>query len=155
MRPIRSLPFLLLAAALLIPIGHPATAAQPVLPGPIPAEVLEVLDGDTLTVRAVIWLGQSVETRVRIDGIDAPEMRSRCPREKDMAEAAREAARRLVGTGMVQLLDVQPDKYGGRVRARVLVPGSGDLSDLLLKAGMVRPYHGEHRQPWCGAAEAG
>lgn len=155
MRPVRPLPCLLLAAALLLSVDRPAVAAQPVLPGPIPAEVLEVLDGDTLTVRAVIWLGQSVETRVRIDGIDAPEMRSRCPREKDMAEAAREAARRLLGTGMVQLLDVQPDKYGGRVRARVLVPGGGDLSDLLLKAGMVRPYHGEHRQPWCGTAEQG
>lgn len=155
MRPTLSLSRLLLAAALSTVTGLPASAAQPALPGPIPAEVLEVLDGDTLTVRAVIWLGQSVETRVRIDGIDAPEMRSRCPREKDMAEAARDAARRLVGTGMVQLLDVQPDKYGSRVRARVLVPGGGDLSDLLLKAGMVRPYHGEHRQPWCGTAEQG
>lgn len=124
--------------------GAPAT-----LPGPIPAEVVEVVDGDTLTVRAIIWLGQSVETNVRLDGVDAPEMRARCPREKALAESARDAVRGLVGVGLVHLLDVQPDKYGGRVRARVRVAGGVDLTEALLKTGLVRPYHGERRQPWC------
>ena len=130
--------------------GAPAT-----LPGPIPAEVVAVVDGDTLTVRAIIWLGQSVETNVRLDGVDAPELRARCPQEKALAESARDAVRRLVGVGLIQLLDVQPDKYGGRVRARVRVAGGGDLTEALLKTGLVRPYHGERRQSWCDGAEQG
>ncbi|CAO3414549.1 thermonuclease family protein [Azospirillum doebereinerae] len=127
--------------------GAPAT-----LPGPIPAEVVDVVDGDTLTVRATVWLGQSVETNVRLDGVDAPEMRARCPQEKALAESAREAVRGLVGVGPVQLLDVQPDKYGGRVRARIRVAGGGDLTEALLRTGLVRPYHGERRRSWCEEA---
>lgn len=138
-----------IALALVLDAG-PATSAPPLLPGPIPAEVLEVVDGDTITVRATIWLGQVVETNVRVDGMDAPEMRARCAREKDMAEAARDMTRKLIGPNLVSLMDVQPDKYGGRVRARVVTTGGADLSDSLIKAGLARPYHGERRQSWCG-----
>ncbi|SMH56520.1 thermonuclease family protein [Azospirillum agricola] len=139
-----------LAAALAAAWAPSAGGAPATLPGPIPAEVVEVVDGDTLTVRAIIWLGQSVETKVRLDGVDAPEMRAHCPEEKALAESARDAVRELVGVGLVHLLDVQPDKYGGRVRARVRVAGGGDLTEALLRTGLVRPYHGERRQPWCG-----
>lgn len=143
------------AAVLIASCAAPAAAAPPHLPGPIPAEVLEVVDGDTLTVRATIWLGQAVETNVRMDGIDTPEMRSRCTKEKELAEAARDLTRRLVGTGAVNLLDVQPDKYGGRVRARVLTSAGTDLSQSLIDAGLARRYHGERRQPWCEGTGVG
>ncbi len=133
----------------------PVQAAPPALPGPIPAEVLEVLDGDTLLVRATIWLGQVVETHVRVDGLDAPEMRARCPRERELAESARDHARRLIGIAPVRLLDIQPDKYGGRVRARVLTGGGADLSAALIEAGLARPYHGEQRRPWCDGTGIG
>ena len=112
-----------------------------------------MLDGDTITVRAIIWLGQAVETNVRLNGIDAPEMRAHCAEEKQKAEAARDLARRLLADGRAKLLDVQADKYGGRVRARVQTSSGADLSQLLLDAGLVRPYHGERRKPWCAGAE--
>ena len=51
-----------------------AQAAEP-LPGPVPAEVVDIIDGDTVTVRARIWPGQFVETRVRLRGVDTPEIR--------------------------------------------------------------------------------
>jgi micrococcal nuclease len=35
--------------------------AAEVLPGPIPAVVTEVVDGDTIGVRARIWLGQQIQ----------------------------------------------------------------------------------------------
>lgn len=130
-------------------------AAPPALPGPIPADVLEVLDGDTLLVRATIWLGQAVETHVRVDGLDAPEMRARCPRERELAEFARDHARRLIGAAPVRLLDGQPDKYGGRVRARVMTIEGADLSAALIEAGLARAYHGERRQPWCDGTGMG
>lgn len=147
---VRSL--LLRSALLALLTAVPALAGQAPLPGPIPAEILDVLDGDTITVRATIWLGQAVETHVRLSGIDAPEMRAHCAQEKEKAEAARDFARRLLADGRARLLDVQADKYGGRVRARVLTSTGADLSQLLLDAGLVRPYHGEKRQPWCEGA---
>ena len=38
------------------------------LPGPFPAEVLGVIDGDTFEARVTIWLGHEVTTRVRLLG---------------------------------------------------------------------------------------
>ncbi len=59
------------------------------LVGPLPAEVISVIDGDTLEVRVHIWLGQDISTRVRLAGIDAPELKGKCDREKDLARRAR------------------------------------------------------------------
>ncbi|HYH21603.1 MAG TPA: thermonuclease family protein [Azospirillum sp.] len=141
-----------LLAGPLLTTASPAMAERAVLPGPIPAEVLEVVDGDTLAVRATIWLGHSVETRVRVDGIDTPERRAQCPQEKQLAEAAHERLRALVADGRVSLLDVQNDKYGGRVRARVVTAGGADVAEALLTAGLARRYRGERRQSWCDVA---
>ena len=53
--------------------GH-ALVASEVLPGPIAADVIKVIDGDTLPVRARIWLGQEVEINVRLADVDTPEL---------------------------------------------------------------------------------
>ena len=74
---------LLAVAALAGALGVGATAAQAgseVLAGPVPARILRVIDGDTLRVRTRIWLGMDMEIDVRINGIDAPELRGRCTR---------------------------------------------------------------------------
>ena len=67
-----------------------ARADDAALPGPVPAELVSVIDGDTIAVRAHIWPGHVVETRVRLDGVDTPEIRRpACEAER---EAGREAA---------------------------------------------------------------
>ena len=119
------------------------------LPGPVAATVTEVVDGDTIGVRARIWLGQSIAVRVRVAGIDAPELRGACALETAMARRARdEVTRRALGQD-VQLWEIAYDKYGGRVVARVTLPDGADLAGALLEAGLARPYAGAARQPWC------
>ncbi len=51
------------------------------------ADVTRVLDGYTFEARVRIWPGQDVTTRVRLRGIDAPEMKSRCDDERVKALA--------------------------------------------------------------------
>ena len=131
--------------------------AEERLSGPIGAQVLRVLDGDTLKVRARIWLGQDVETRVRLSGIDAPELRGACPHERELAVRARAYLVARLGSGegrraRVNLYDIRLGKYGGRVLARVLTENGEDLGDSLLVAGLARPYTGSGRRAWCGAA---
>ena len=110
------------------------------LAGPISALVERVVDGDTIEVKARIWLGQSLTIRVRIDGVDAPELQARCSEERRMALASRDyLARRLLGAE-VKLSRVVYDKYGGRVRASV-ADGQGDIAQALL----TPPYGGERR----------
>lgn len=139
--------------AALLPAG--AVARGEGLPGPVAAEVLEVVDGDTLSVRVKVWLDQELQTRVRLDGIDTPEIRGKCEREKEMARAAHEMLRRLVqrDRSRVLLRDVDYDKYGGRVRARVLLPDGTDVAETLIGAGYARPYSGGARAGWCEVAQ--
>ena len=128
------------------------SAAADELPGPVPAEVLRVIDGDTLVVRARIWLGQDVRTRVRIAGIDAPELSGRCPGERALAVRARARVEDLLAAGEVRLFDVRHGKYGGRVIARVRLDDGRDLGVVLMAAGLARAYAGGRRTTWCSEA---
>ncbi len=119
------------------------------LPGPVRADVIAVYDGDTLIVRARIWLGQVVNTKVRLAGVDAPELRGRCAREKRMALAARSFVKRKLVAGGVTLRDIRFGKYAGRVLARVITAEGEDLGKALLAAGHARPYRGGRRGGWC------
>ena len=128
--------------------GVAAPAAE-VVPGPVPAEVMGVIDGDTIAVRARIWIGQDIETRVRISGIDAPELRGACDSERALAVAARERLVELVAGGGVTLTEIRYDKYGGRVLARVRTRDGEDVGDTLIAARLARAYAGGARVSWC------
>ena len=134
------------AVVVLAPI---ASVARESLPGPVPAEVVEVIDGDTLKVRAHIWLGQAVETSVRLDGINAPELKGDCAAERRLAAAAKDYLARRLADGAVSLRDITYDKYGGRVVARVDDAAGRDLAAELVAAGFALPYDGGKRGTWC------
>jgi micrococcal nuclease len=126
--------------------------ASEILHGPIPAQVMRVIDGDTIEVRARIWLGQEVEIKVRLDGADAPELKGRCAAERQRAQEARAFVERRIGGQPVALSDVRYDKFGARVVARVADASGANLSDALVARGLAHPYDGKaHRAPWCAA----
>jgi len=146
-------------AVLAAPAAGAALGAADRLPGPLPAQVVSVLDGDTLEVRVHIWLGQDLSTRVRLAGIDAPELEGKCDRERDLARRARAyLLARLdpvdagAGAAMVRLREVRYGKFAGRVLARVETWDGTDLGQGLLAAGLARPYDGRRRASWCEAA---
>jgi len=118
-------------------------------PGPVNAQVVRVIDGDTFEASAAIWLGQQIAVRVRIAGIDAPELRARCDVERQRAEAARNYLSKRIAGGEVKLSAVRYDKYGGRVDASV-VDARGDVGEAMIRAGLARLYDGGRRDGWCG-----
>ncbi|MBL6928379.1 MAG: thermonuclease family protein [Rhodospirillales bacterium] len=118
------------------------------LSGPLAARVVRVIDGDTLVVRVRIWLDQEVETRVRLFGVDTPEIRGKCPEERRMALEARTLIEQI-GGDKVFLHDVRYGKFARRVVARVSSIRSADFATALLKSGLARPYDGKKRQSWC------
>ena len=117
-----------------------------------PAEVLRVFDGDTFEARVRIWPQTDVTTRVRLRGIDTPEMRGRCEDERIKAVAAREALARILAQGGVGIANVGLDKYGGRIDADASTAGTPDVSAALRAAGHARAYSGAKRQSWCVSA---
>jgi endonuclease YncB( thermonuclease family) len=142
-------------------LDSPAAAAMPAAASPgqppsvgsptgHPAEVLRVIDGDTFEARVHVWPGLAITTRVRLRGIDAPEMRARCPEEQSRAQAARDALDAMLAGGDVRISAVALDKYGGRVVADAATRGAPDISQALLAAGLARPYAGGRRKGWCG-----
>jgi micrococcal nuclease len=124
-----------------------ASAAASDLPGPIPAELIRVIDGDTIEVRARIWLDLDLTTRVRLAGIDAPELNGACPEERRLAEAARAVLSELLGAGPVWLAAIQRDKYGGRVVADVLTSDGRSASAAMMEAGAAARW--DAVVPWC------
>jgi endonuclease YncB( thermonuclease family) len=115
-----------------------------------PAEVLRVIDGDTFEARVHVWPGMDITTRVRLRGIDAPELRARCDDERVKALAARDALVQLLAEGSVGISGVGQDKYGGRVDADVSTARTPDVSESLLERGLARRYAGGRRASWCG-----
>jgi endonuclease YncB( thermonuclease family) len=115
-------------------------------------DIVRVIDGDTFEARVHLWPGLDMTTRVRLRGIDAPEMKSACADELRMAQAATEALNLLLADGDVAIFNIGPDKYNGRVVADAATPRTPSVSSALLAAGHARAYQGGKRSGWCTAA---
>lgn len=102
-----------------------------------------VIDGDT--VDAIIDLGFniSIKQRVRIIGVDAPELRSRDVEEREMAKKATEFAERWMATGgRMVVTTYKDDKYGRILGDFKLEQSSETFSEALMKAGLAKKYIG-------------
>jgi micrococcal nuclease len=141
----------LLAPASPIPVPAPAQRVKGRTPlaGTYRAQLLGVIDGDTIEARVHVWMGQEVVARVRLRDIDAPEISSACADEHQRAVAARERLASLLGSGAVILADVQADKYFGRVVARVSTAEGIDAGAALVGERLARAYGGGRRASWC------
>lgn len=113
-----------------------------------PVDVIRTIDGDTFLARIRQRDGRDSVVRIRLRGIDAPELKASCQEELGKAEAAARALRDLLGQGGVTIANLGPDKYG-RVLADVATRQTANVSAALLAGGFVRSYNGGHRDGWC------
>jgi endonuclease YncB( thermonuclease family) len=111
-------------------------------------DVIRTIDGDTFVARVQLQ-GREFVTRVRLRGIDAPELKASCKDEFDKAEAATDALKGLLGQGGVTIFNIGPDKYQGRIVADVATRRTANVSATLLAGGYARAYDGGHREGWC------
>jgi endonuclease YncB( thermonuclease family) len=121
--------------------------------GTHPAEVLRVLDGDTFEARVRVWPGLEITTKVRLRGIDAPELKAHCAEERAKAENARDALATMLAEGGVAVGHVGLDKYGGRVLAEAATRSTPDIGSAMLTKGLARAYSGGRRESWCNPRE--
>lgn len=116
------------------------------------ALVTGAYDGDTIYVEAAIWPNMTWTGGVRVLGVDTPEIRGSCELEKNLAVMARDYVRTLLIDKTVRLTQIENDKYGGRVLARVYFwEGETwvDLANRLIEQRMGRFYEGGARPDWC------
>lgn len=124
-------------------------AAHADLPGPVPAEVASVIDGDTIDVTARPWPGVAVSERVRIAAIDAPEIgRAECQRERERALRAKVRLSALLASGEVTLTAIEGRHSFGRILADVRVDGVS-VGAVLLSEGLAVEYRRGAGNAWC------
>ena len=111
-------------------------------------DVVRTIDGDTFLARVHQSGGRDLVARIRLRGIDAPEMKASCQSELDKAEAATDALRNLLGQGGVTIYNLGTEKYG-RVLADVATRRTTNVSAAMLAGGYARSYNGGHRDGWC------
>ena len=127
----------------------PAPGAAADAYGPYSAEVVRVIDGDTVELDVALWPGLVQRIHLRLDGVDTPEKRGASLCEKILARRASEFTLRFFRLGRTVLVSgVRIGKYAGRVLGRIAVDGR-DLGEALVAAGLARPYAGGAREPWC------
>jgi endonuclease YncB( thermonuclease family) len=106
-------------------------------------------DGDTCYITMPALPKELKNMSVRILGIDTPEMKGKCDKEKALAQKAKEFANNAFKNAKtIEYKNLQWDKYGGRVLANVYLDGVL-YSDQLIKANLARPYFGEEKKSWC------
>lgn len=114
-------------------------------------EVVKVVDGDTVVVRAnwlPVELGDTVT--IRLANIDAPETtwRASCEAEITQGRLATAALAKMLGPS-AQVVVVDWDKYGGRILGDFVVNGV-PVTEALLKQGLVAAYSGAGpKHNWC------
>lgn len=118
----------------------------PFIPPVTTGQVIKVYDGDTITIAAKIAIPNSPLYRfsVRLNGIDAPEIKGRNEDEKESALKARHALEKLILHKVVQLKNTKTEKYG-RILADVYLD-SLHINQWLLDEKLVVPYDGATKQ---------
>lgn len=115
-----------------------------------PGTYVRNYDGDTITfdisgVHPI--LGDHIP--VRVYGIDTPEIRGKCSREKTLAKKAKRTVRQLLeGAQVITLKDTSRGKYF-RIVAKVMADGVS-VGEVLISKGLAVPYDGGHKsKSWC------
>ena len=104
------------------------------------AVITKVYDGDTLT--AEVDLGFKMwakKVKLRLVGVDTPEIRTKDPVEKELAIKARDRVRELCLGKEVIVKTHGKGKYG-RWLASVYVDGDLDIGRFLISEGYAKTY---------------
>lgn len=112
-------------------------------------EIASIYDADTFRANIKAWppiIGERIS--IRINGVDAPEIRGKCDNEKKQARDAKQfTVGQLRNATKIELRNIKRGKYF-RILADVFVDGN-NLAQLLINNNLARPYDGGTRLGWC------
>ena len=114
-------------------------------------ELLRVVDGDTIDIRADLGFDCFMKLRLRFAGINTPESRTRNLEERALGKAA--TARLVEILESADSLEFESFGKGkfGRVLATpyaVIGDERTDVCQMLVREGHARLYDGGKREPW-------
>ena len=112
-------------------------------------KIVKWLDGDTCDVHIDLGFDLWLVQRVRVDGINSPEIHSKDIAERKAGLMAQAHAYILAPHGVI--IAIKTAKAGkerekfGRWLAKITLPDGRDFATAMTEAGQAKPYHGEKR----------
>jgi len=113
------------------------------------SRIIKVIDGDTFRVdinELPDIIGKNI--RIRILGIDAPEINGKCAFEKELAIKARDFVQILLDNADSVILKNLDRGNFFRLLAEVIVDGK-NLGELLIANDLAVRYQGQKKLSWC------
>jgi micrococcal nuclease len=102
------------------------------------ATVLKVIDGDTFDLLIDLGYHTFIQKRIRLDGVDTPEVRGE---ERPEGLISKAAVEELIGGQEVRVISVRErDKYGRNIARILFGENDVDLTDYLLDNKLGEPY---------------
>lgn len=108
------------------------------------ADVLRVVDGDTVDVRVDLGFNVHFKVRVRLHGLNAPESRTRNKEEKIRGLAAKERLEELCKDGRIIVKSHGVGKFG-RCLGELKTLSGRNINKTLISEGHAVEYHGGKR----------
>jgi len=108
-------------------------------------KVVSVYDGDTIKVVFPL-MGRLYKWNCRVDGVDTPELRTRCALEKEFGYFVRDKLREKILNKVIYIECGKFDKYG-RLLITPYCKGV-NVSEWLIKKGYAFQYGGGKKQSW-------
>ncbi len=113
-------------------------------------EITSIYDGDTFRINISSYpdiIGKNIS--IRINGIDTPEIRGKCEKEKDLARKSKQlTVSTLRNAKKIELRNIQKGKYF-RIVADVYVDNKS-LADIQIKNKLAIKYNGRTKiKNWC------
>ena len=129
------------------PVKSPTKSIQ-FVPPITEGEVIHVYDGDTITIASKLPFDNSPLYRlsVRLNGIDAPEIKGKTEHERELAQEAKCALQKLILNKVIALKNLKTEKYG-RVLADVYL-GDLHINQWLLDNKYAVQYSGGIKAKW-------
>ena len=107
-------------------------------------KVVRVYDGDTIHVACTVFDGIVARFKVRLAGIDCPELRTKDDSEKKAGYVARDLLSDKISGKTVQLKDISFDKYG-RILATIYYEKL-NINAWMLEQGWALTYDGKGKK---------
>lgn len=133
--------------------------------GPFRVTLIKVVDGDSVRIDGFQELGPDAYMDVRLRGIDAPETYmcrphkisqscAQCANERKEGLRSKKFLREFIDSkDALRVVDIEPDKYNGRIVADLQVLRGGkwlSLSQVMLENRLAIPYDGGKKEKiWC------
>ena len=115
----------------------------------IKARVTNVYDGDTVTV--IFLIGDvPVKYKIRLNGIDTPEIRAgkgKLKIEKLAGYQAQKYLSLLILDRIIDLCIHDWDKYGGRILGTIYLNGE-NINTVMIREGYAKLYNGKKKTKW-------